>query len=140
MIIENVSNLYSLDIQFSWDPTLLEYVSHTVKSPVEDYPNGILHAPVWRVIDEVKTTARTYRIAETSLALAEAFNSPNANATVFNMTFNVKKVGAYVLSLDAVELAVDIIRFPDVYLVKYHRVKNGQFQTPHALSTAIYSI
>ncbi|MBE0519969.1 hypothetical protein IBX35_02880, partial [Candidatus Bathyarchaeota archaeon] len=41
--IANVTDLYGLDLQFGWDPTIIEYVSHTAKIPVETYPDGIMH-------------------------------------------------------------------------------------------------
>ena len=42
--IANVTNLYGIDIQFTWDPTIIKCVSHTKKIPVQTYPDGICRA------------------------------------------------------------------------------------------------
>jgi len=85
--IVDVVNLYGLDIQFRWDPTILEYVSHVVKIPVETYPDGVLYSPILPVKNAVNATAGTYWIAYASMYPAPAFSG---TGTVFTMTFRVK--------------------------------------------------
>jgi hypothetical protein len=129
----SLGNLYGIDIMFSWDPTLLEYVNHTVEIPVETYSNGILHQPIIEVQDDVDATNGTYRLARSSKSPADAFNAPNANATVFTMTFKVKKQGKCALNLDKVQLAVDR-RIPGLYYEIPHWIKSGQFRTGELLT------
>ena len=94
-IIENVTNLYGLDIQINWTTEYIEYVSHLKTIPVETYPDGILHSPTVPVKDEVDENANMtgsapgtmYWISEASMVPAEVFNG---TGMVFNMTFRVK--------------------------------------------------
>lgn len=87
-IVENAYNLSGLDIEISWDATYLNYESHTVTVPVEDYPTpippspygGVLHAPEIKLVDTV--TSGTYYVAYGTLG-----PSFNGNGTVFVMTF-----------------------------------------------------
>lgn len=88
--ITDVENLYELDFQMSWNPTLLDYVSHTVYIPVEDYWWGVLHEPVGITKDGVNQTAGTYWIAAASSSPASPFNR---DGTVFDMTFQAKTNG-----------------------------------------------
>ena len=89
----SLGNIMGFDIQFSWDPEILEYVSHTQNIPVEDYPNGILHEPLIPLKDEVDSETGTYHIAESTLGCFP-FNMPDGNATVFDMSFVVKGNGS----------------------------------------------
>lgn len=128
--------LYALDVRLSWDPAILEYVSRKVTIPVESYPGGVLHRPTMPVFDTVDPDAGTYRLGRSSYAPAKGFNAPNANATVFTMTFNVKKQGRCALTLYNTQLPTDIIGLwggtvmPEVP----HWVIDGQFQTPELLT------
>jgi len=91
-----LGNLYGLDIQFGWDPSVIQYVNHTVKIPVETYPDGVLHSPVINITDNVDETASMpgaepgtmYWLSYTSMNPAEPFNG---NGTIFEMTFKVLK-------------------------------------------------
>lgn len=84
--VSDASDLYGFDIEFSWNTTYLDYVSHTVKVPVETYPDGVLHEPVISVMDEVNEYEGWYHAAYASLNLTLPFNG---NGTVFEMTFMV---------------------------------------------------
>ena len=94
IVIADVENLYGVGIQFRWDPSILEYVSHTAKIPVETYPDGILHEPGMFVMDTVDPTAGTYEIAYASMDPAPVFAG---TGIAFNMTFTVKKAGGCAL-------------------------------------------
>lgn len=98
----NITGLYGFDIQFRWDPTILDYVSHTAKMPVETYPEGVLYEPVLPIKDEVNTTGGTYWLAATSMHPAPSFNG---SGTFFEMTFHVKTVGRSLLEIYSSELA-----------------------------------
>lgn len=85
--IENVVNLYGFDIKFRWNTTYLEYVSHSVRVPKDDYPDGILYKPIIDVMDQVNITG-TYWLAKTSRWPAPSFNG---SGTAFTITFRIKK-------------------------------------------------
>lgn len=108
-----LGNLYAFDIQFSWDPNMLEYVNHTLKIPVETYSDGVLHEPLFDsfTIDEVNENGvpkaepgTLYWCSATSISPAPPFNCKATNATFFTMTFKVKKEGACKLEFKHVEL------------------------------------
>lgn len=127
----SLGNLYALDIQFSWDPTLLDYVSHTVKIPVEEYADGVLHEPIFDFMDYVNNVDGTYWLAKSSSIPAVAFNAPNANVTVFEMTFNVKKIGKGVFNITTSKLAIPT-SLPGHAYANYaipHHVRHGNFQS-----------
>ena len=100
--IEDVENLYGIEIEFTWNPSIIEYVSHEVKIPVESYPEGVLHEPVLEVKDEVNATAGDYVIAYSSYQPAEPFNG---SGIIFTMTFRVVGYGTTLLSFASVKLA-----------------------------------
>jgi hypothetical protein len=85
--IYNVSNLYGFDLQFKWNATYFEHVSHTVKVPKNTYSDGVLYNPILQLKDDVNDTAGTYWIAYSSMYPAGNFSG---NGTVFTMTFEVK--------------------------------------------------
>ncbi|MGB9135106.1 MAG: hypothetical protein WCC63_05940 [Candidatus Bathyarchaeia archaeon] len=132
--------LYAFDLRLKWDPTVLEYVSHTVTVPVEDYPSnpmGVLHGPIIWAENSVDPGAGTYRLALSSQNPAVAFNARNANATAFTMTFSVKRQGRCDINFTNVDLVVDIVGlgFPfSMPLEIPHWVKNGVFRTGELLT------
>jgi len=133
----SLGNLLGFAIIFRWNPDILAYVNHTVKAPVELHPDGVLHEPIFSIVN-VDENAGTYELATTSLGNG-TFNSPDANAAVFTMTFEVIKRGVGNISLDSVDLATkwDIPsphenRIPNV-------IRNGWFQTS-SLETWIESL
>ena len=81
--VSNAVDLYAIDIDFSWNTTWLAYVSHTVKIPVETYPDGVLHETVVFVKDDVDIPGGTYDLTVTSLPPAPLFNG---SGIVFEMT------------------------------------------------------
>ena len=105
VVVQNVKNLYGLDIRFGWNTKYLKYVSHTVTIPVEDHPKpippspypGTLHSPILKIKDEVNEAGlpglpgdppgTLYWVACASMAPAPSFNG---SGTVFTMTFRVK--------------------------------------------------
>jgi len=135
----SLGNLYGLDVHFSWDPTILCYVNHTVGIPIEDDLAGVLHNPILEIKDEVDRKAGAYWLAATSLFPADEFNCPHINATIFTMTFNVTKLGACNLNLDRVDLAIPkaFQRFCDALSTIPHWVKSGQFRTPNVYTRVV---
>jgi len=101
VVVEDVPDLYGVDIQFSWNTTYLEYVSHTATIPVEDYPDVIdpspyagIHHPGMSIKDEVDeagvfgaAVGTMYWLSYSSMLPAESFDG---SGTAFIMTFRVK--------------------------------------------------
>ena len=100
--IANITDFYGFGITFSWDPAILDYVSHTLTVPVEDHPEGVLHKPVIIVSNEVDETAGTYKVAASSMYPAPSFNG---SGTIFEITFHVKTVGRCLLKIDEHDLS-----------------------------------
>ena len=86
VVVSDVENLYGFDVKLRWDPTIVEYVSHVVMTPVESYEAGILHDPVLLVKDEVDPATGTYWVACASMSPAEPFGG---NGAFFTMTFKL---------------------------------------------------
>lgn len=108
----SLGNMYGFRVHFSWDPLALEYVNHVVKTPVEDYPDGVLHGPIITVVqDELNSSAGTYSVSQGSWFYPVAgFNCPNKNATIFVLTFRArpdKEWSPHSLSLEYVKLIPD---------------------------------
>jgi hypothetical protein len=124
-----LGNMYGFNITFSWDPEILEYTSYSVHTPVEDYPDGILYAPIWEVKEEINSTAGTFSIAQNSGLFVEGFNCPNKSATVFTMTFRVEKEGICSLRLKSVKLTPDpvLVGLNDIRGTIPHQVIDGVF-------------
>ena len=135
----SLGNLYGFDVQFSWNPNVLQYVSHTLKVPVETHPDGILHEAIQGVLDLVDEVAGTYWLAQSSLDPAPLFNNPDANSTVFTMTFEVIKKGVSELSLDSVDLSTTW-SMGDKHKQKIpHVVRSSEFKTA-LLATSIETL
>ena len=108
--VANVSNFYGIDLQFTWDPTIIKYVSHQKHIPVEDYPDGVLHEPTISVRNDVDENASMpgsepgtrYWLAESSMLPAEPFNG---SGVIFEMTFEVVGLGSSPLHIVACTLA-----------------------------------
>lgn len=118
--LANVTPMYGLDLRFRWDPTILEYVSHVAKIPVETHTGGVLHQPTIMLMDEVDDVAGTYWLAATSLFPAPAFTG---NGTFFEMTFHVIGVGVCDLEIFTSDLADD--QSPPSSIP--HDIENGLF-------------
>ncbi len=125
----SLGHMYGFNINFSWDPEILEYVSRLVKTPVEDYADGVLYGPIFEVQDDVNSTEGTYSITQNSVPIIEGFNCHNRSATVFTITFKVKREEPCLLRLESVELLLDVVlavepRVPDIIP---HHALDGAF-------------
>jgi len=108
--VEDIVDLYGVDIQLGWDETIIRYVSHQKYIPVEDYPDGVLHKPTVPVKDDVfegspPGTAdpnSDYWLAEASMLPAEPFAG---SGIVFEMTFEVVGVGYTSINITTTTLA-----------------------------------
>jgi hypothetical protein len=137
----SLGNLIGLDIKFSWDSTLLKYENHTVKIPVEEYSEGVLHKPIMVVKDLVNQTTGVYHLSIKSENLSNTFNCPNTKATIFTITFSVIKNGTCELNLSSVELIIpsNHSQFRDAQPIIPHLVKHGCFRTP-TLTTRLVKV
>lgn len=100
--LDNVTNLYGIDLEFRWNPTVIEHVSHVMMIPVEDYPGGVLHKNVLIIRDTVDAASGSYRLAAASMAPAPSFNG---SGTIFTMTFKVIGIGRTLLKIYSCDLA-----------------------------------
>jgi hypothetical protein len=100
--LNNVTDLFGFDLQFSWDPAVLDYVDHTAKVPVTTFPDGLLYETILWLKNDVNSVAGTYWIAATSFAPAPSFNG---SGIVFNMTFDVIAEGVSGLNFLSDDLA-----------------------------------
>jgi hypothetical protein len=98
-----LGNLYGFDIQFTWDPEVLQYVNHNVTVPAQDYPapnppspyGGALNEPFLEVKSIVNESggipdADPRTRAEFSYVSMDPAKPFNGNCTFFTMTFRVK--------------------------------------------------
>ena len=96
--LANISNLYGLDLQFTWDPTIIKCVDHQKHIPVETYSDGVLHSGTLVLRDQVDESANIedseqgtrYWLAEASLLPAQAFDG---DGIIVEMTFEVVGIG-----------------------------------------------
>lgn len=99
--------VYGFNMKFGWNTTYLDYVSHTLTVPVEDYPTpippspypGFLHAPNLLFFDDVDTGAGVYHAAIATLGGGPSLG----NGTAFVITLRVKNQ-----SDAAVEIPLDV--------------------------------
>jgi PKD repeat protein len=136
-----LGDLYAFDIEFTWDPTVLDYLSHTVTTPVESYPNpippspyaGVLHSPpaplqARNIVDEDGNIPDALSPETRAWFAYAAFNPAipqNGNCTFFTMTFQVIAIGTSNLDI----LKCDLSSGPPEYSPIYRIVKNGLYKT-----------
>jgi hypothetical protein len=77
-------NLYGFDIIFTWDTSVLQYVSHEIKIPVETYPDGVLHQPVTEIKNQLDQSVGSFWLAYASILPAQPFNG---DGVFFTITF-----------------------------------------------------
>lgn len=93
-------NLYGVDLQLGWDPSILTCVNYTKKTPIETHPGGVMHSPTIPILNNLNesgglesrgaTQGTLYWLAEASISPASVFNG---NGTIVELTFNVLKKG-----------------------------------------------
>jgi PKD repeat protein len=126
--IANVTNFYGFDIQFRWAPTILKHLSHSVRTPVETHPDGVLHGMPLVLRDDVNESGvigaevgTLYWLAVTQMSLP-AFSG---NGTIFTMTFRVLKEG----ECDLYFINIDLSTAPPAQPIP-HETIDGLFSWP----------
>jgi hypothetical protein len=111
--VANISRFYGLDLQFTWEPSVIQYVSHVKKIPKDGtpaYPDGVLYKPTLNVRDQVDENASMpgsepgtrYWLSEAAMLPAPVFNG---SGTIFEMTFRVMSIGYSPIRIIALTLA-----------------------------------
>jgi len=90
--VNNVTDLYGIDLQFTWDPEYLLYLNHTAHITKDTYPDGILWTTGMFVKNEANATAGTYWVAYACMDPAPAFNG---TGIAFDMAFRIIKQPMY---------------------------------------------
>ena len=105
IVINNVQNLYGVDVTLSWNNTVLQVVSANHELGVESHQNGVLHeatdTPIYVVEDNLDQQTASYHLLATSQNPVPSFSG---NGTIAIITFKVLNVGHTELKLQS-ELA-----------------------------------
>ena len=93
--ISNVQNLFALDVEFSWNASVLQVLSTNLRLGVESHPDGVLHEdlpdyPIDVLMDVSSPETGDYHILATSVGSTDAF-SGSGNVAI--ITFNVTSLG-----------------------------------------------
>lgn len=83
--IDDVAELCAFDLRMKWNTAYLDYVGHTMMVPVEHNLGGILHGPVFIVVDSVNETQGTYDCVVSTLGGAPFYGS----GTAFEITLSL---------------------------------------------------
>jgi hypothetical protein len=100
--IDDVQDLYGVEIVLSWNSTILQAVDAVSSLGVEDYPGGVLHKPIIPIEDRFNNSVEAglgkYIVVCASMFPAGSFNG---SGTVALVTFNVLKDESCNLTLGA---------------------------------------
>ncbi len=93
--VSNVQNLYGVDVELSWNASVLQVLNVDSRLGVESHADGLLHeilpdAEIDVVEDDVSAETGNYHIVATSVRPAPSF-SGSGNIAV--LTFNVTSLG-----------------------------------------------
>jgi len=95
----DVQNLFGLEINLSWNASVLEMVTADVRLGVETRSDGVLHEPFFN--QTISEEGRFYIIAT---SLFENTPSFNGNGNIAKIAFKVIRTGSCILNLES-ELA-----------------------------------
>lgn len=136
--IANATDLYGFDFQTKWDNTVLGYVSHTVKVPVETYPDGLLHEPTMKlkdVVDESASIPDSEPGAMAWLSCSSMYPAVGFNGTgiAVEFTFNVTSIGRCWIEIISSRVS-DSIPSPIPHNVQNSYFSNAPEPTPVDIS------
>lgn len=97
--IENVGDLYGVDIILSWNASILRCINIKPMAGVEEHEGGILNGKTLLLSNNVSRQGDQYQIVAQSLPPAMPFSG---NGSVASLEFNVLQNGTCVLELFAV--------------------------------------
>jgi hypothetical protein len=106
--IQNVQNLYGVDVTFNWNPTVLKFISVTPQLGVESHSNGVLHESSSYPVQVDDNTASQEDGQYHLLATSTGASTPafSGSGTIVTLTFNVTSTGQAGLALSDVELSI----------------------------------
>ncbi len=96
--LNNVQNLYGVDVTLNWNPAYLSLKTNQSFVDVKTYPNGILNDPVSVVEDTATQTTGEYHLVATSYSPATGFSG---SGTIATLTFTVTSAGQSSLTLSS---------------------------------------
>ena len=99
VIIENVQNLYAIDMALSWNDSVIQFQSVDLRLGVESHPDGVLHEDSNTEIYIVENEAfeAEYHLVATAVGPASSFNG---SGTIVNITFKAISIGHSTLDLE----------------------------------------
>jgi len=120
-----IGNLYGFEIELLWDTAILNYTGHVLHIPRNaTFPDGVLYEPILNPNVTINWRAGRFNLFVTSLSPAPAFNNPNENATIFEISFKVIGYGSSYIRLGKTELvAIYNEAYPTVSTEIYHHPK-----------------
>jgi hypothetical protein len=130
---EDLPDLYAFNLTLEWNTTYLQYLSHTITVPVENYPHiifpspypGILHSPVTIAENDVDEILGVLNLICNSENPAPSFAG---NGTILVLTFQVKQQ-----SISDVDVALHLAQtelFDNSSLPILHTVTDGLVNIP----------
>lgn len=96
--LNDVENLYGVEVTFRWNASILRVVSVDVRLGVESHLDGVLHEPVFIAENETLQGEGKYLLASTSHSEAPPFSG---GGNILRITFNVTTVGSCRLDVEA---------------------------------------
>ncbi|MCW3996768.1 MAG: cohesin domain-containing protein [Candidatus Bathyarchaeota archaeon] len=101
--IENVQNLYGIDVTLNWDSSVLQAINVDLRVGVESFADGVLHqssnSPSLFVGENNLTQSNgQYRLVAVSTSPAPSFNG---SGNIVKITFKALRIGSSALSLQS---------------------------------------
>ena len=90
--IDDVTNLAQFSFHIVWNTTYFDYVNHMIKAPVEAYADGVLHEPIYTIIDLANATSGFYKCSVYTLGGGPFFTG---SGTALEITFRLKQQPIY---------------------------------------------
>ncbi len=82
IMIDDVQNLYGVEVYLHWNSTLLQAVNATSQLGAEDHAGGVLHSPVITLKNNINQSLGSYLILGVSMPPAGSFNGSGTIAIV----------------------------------------------------------
>lgn len=92
--VENVQNLFALDVKLYWNQSILQLTNTSVMLGVESHPSGVLHGQVYK-----NETIESGKYVLWGTSIGRITPSFNGSGTIAKLTFNVTGLGNCQLTL-----------------------------------------